>query len=207
MRAAIYARVSTKDQHCEMQLTELRDQARRMGWEIVVEYIEKISTRKRRPELELCLAGAKKRKFDVLLCWKLDRFGRSVKELLANVEALDLAGIRFLCDKIDTDKRDPVSRLTLTILGAVAEFERDLIKERCSAGRQEYERVYAAGGIGPKSEGKRESRSQKNLPPGRPRKIFRRDEAQTLRDRGFSWRSIARQLGVSTTTVHDALSH
>jgi DNA invertase Pin-like site-specific DNA recombinase len=201
LTAAIYARVSTEDQHAQMQLTELGQLAARNGWERV-DYIEQESTRKKRPVLEQLLKDAKARKFDIVLAWKLDRFGRSTKELLTHIEQLDLAGVRFLCGAIDTDKRNPISRLTLTILAAVAEFERDLIRERTMAGSREYARAHAAGEIG---AGKRESRSKRNLPPGRPRRIFRRDEAEKLRALGWSWRAMARHLDVSASTLRGAL--
>lgn len=200
MRAAIYARVSTEDQHCEMQLTELTGIAERNGWEIV-RYVEMESTRNQRPELLRLLADAKLRRFDIVLCWKLDRFGRSVKELLTNIELLDLAGVRFLAGVIDTDKRNPSSRLMLHVLAAVAEFERDLIRERVTAGLAEYRRAFAAGKIGKV----RNSVSGKNLAPGRPRRVFRRDEAEKLRKLGHSWRAIGRQLGVPASTIREAL--
>jgi DNA invertase Pin-like site-specific DNA recombinase len=200
MKAAIYARVSSDDQHCELQLTELRGLAERNGWE-TVEYMEMESTRKRRPELERLLRDAKARRFDVVLCWKLDRFGRSVKELATNVDALDLSGIRFIAGIIDTDKRNPASRLMLNMMAAFAEFERDLIRERTMAGSAEYKRAFLAGNVGKT----RHSKSGKNLAPGRPKRIFRRDEAEKLRGLGHSWRAIAKHLGVSATTIRDAL--
>lgn len=203
LTAAIYARVSTEDQNCSMQLRELGELASRNGWERL-DYIEMESTRKRRPVLEKLLADAKARKFDIVLCWKLDRFGRTMTEVLSNIELLNLAGVRFLSGVIDTDKRNPAARLTLHILAAVAEFERDLIRERTIAGGREYRRAYYAGevGVGP---GKRQSHSRRNLPPGRPKVIFRRDEAEHLRKLGWSWRAIARHLAVSATTLRDAL--
>lgn len=202
MTNAIYARVSTKDQHCEMQLSDLRGLAERSGWP-KLEYVDMKSTRKHRPELERLLRDAKQRKFDVVTVWKLDRFGRSVKELISNIELLDQAGVRFFCPPIDTDKRNPASRLMLHILAAVAEFERDLINERMNEGRIEYARAHAAGEVGVGKS--RESRSKQNLPPWRPKKIFRRDEAARLRRLGWSWRAIAKQLQVSATTVREAL--
>lgn len=203
MICAIYARVSTEDQHCQMQLTDGHGMAERNGWEIV-EYIDMESTRNRRPELERLLKDAKARKFDIVWCWKLDRFGRSAKELLTNTELLDLAGIRFISGVIDTDKRSPMAKLTFTMLAAFAEFERDLIRERTMAGSAEYRRAFAAGKVGVGKS--RESRSGKNLPPGRPKRVFRRDEAARLRGLGHSWRAIAAHLGVSATTIRDALS-
>ncbi len=176
--------------------------AARNGWERI-DYIEMESTRKRRPVLERLLVDARARKFDTVLCWKLDRFGRTMTEVIGNIELLNLAGVRFLSGVIDTDKRNPASRLTLHILAAVAEFERDLIRERTISGSREYARAYQAGEVG---AGKRESRSKRNLPPGRPKRIFRRDEAARLRGLGHSWRAIAKHLGVSATTIRGALS-
>lgn len=186
MRAAIYARVSTEDQHCEMQLAELGDLARRNGWE-VVEYVEKVSSRKQRPALERLLQDGKHRKFDVVMVWKLDRFGRRLTELVANIETLALAGVRFWCpgQNIDTDQRNPISRLTLQILGAVAEFERDLIQERTKAGIAQAQRA-----------GKH---------CGRPAKVFPRDRCAVLRKQGLSFRAIGRKLGVSEFTVRQVL--
>src|SRR4051812_6587795 len=104
IHAAIYARVSTLDQHCEMQLTELRVDLERRGWVRVEEYVEMRSTRKRRPQLERLLEDAGRGRFSVVVCWKLDRFGRSVQELCENIAALDRAGVRFLAPSqgIDT---------------------------------------------------------------------------------------------------------
>jgi putative DNA-invertase from lambdoid prophage Rac len=204
MTAAIYARVSTLDQHCAMQLTDLRGQCERNGWP-ATEYVEHGSGKagSRRPVLAELLKDARSRKFDTVLVWKLDRFGRSLKELLANIETLDLAGVRFIAGVIDTDKRNPTSRLMLNILGSVAEFERDLIQERVNAGVQEYRRSFTAGKVGAGKQ--RESKSKKNLPHGRPKKIFRRDVAQQMLDRGMSLRAVARELGVKRTTLRRQL--
>lgn len=203
MTAAIYARVSTDDQNCSLQLRDLRETAARNGWD-TVEYMDMESTRKRRPKLEELLKDAKARKFDVVLCWKLDRFGRSVKELLANIEMLDLAGIRFMAGIVDTDKRNPGSRLMLHILAAVAEFERDLIRERVTAGVAEYQRAYKAGRVG--ADRQRQSRSSENRAHGRPKKVFDRLKVEELRESGMSERKIAEALGLKKTVVHDYLA-
>jgi putative DNA-invertase from lambdoid prophage Rac len=205
MRAAIYARVSTYDQHCQMQVRELKEDATRRGWG-QVEYVDMESTRKRRPELERLLADAAKGKLDTVLVWKLDRFGRSVQELVANIAALDRAGVRFIVASqgIDTDKRNPTSRFLLHILAAVAEFERDLIQERVKAGQAEYMRAYEAGEVGPGKS--RESKSKRNLAAHRPRKVFARAEAVKLRKSGLSWGAISARLGVSVSTVRDSVN-
>jgi putative DNA-invertase from lambdoid prophage Rac len=184
MTAAIYARVSTEDQQCEMQLTELRAYCERQGW-TVTEYTEKASGKagSKRPVLARLMADAQMKRFDVVLVWKLDRFGRSLRDLIENIQTLDSAGIRFVAPNqgIDTDNRSPVGRLLLHIMGAFAEFERSLIVERVRTGVKEAQR-----------QGKH---------CGRPKKIFRRDEALELRVAGASLRAIAAKLGISFGTA------
>src|ERR1041384_36347 len=135
LRVAIYARVSTAEQNWEMQVTDLNEFVGRMKWD-KTEYLEKETTRKRRPQREQLLKDAASRKFDIVIVWKLDRFGRSLRELVSNIEALDRAGVRFIAkeSQIDTDQRNPTSKLLLHVLASVAEFERDLIRDRVTAG-------------------------------------------------------------------------
>lgn len=184
MTAAIYARVSTEDQDCSMQLTELRGYCARQGW-ASVEYIEKASGKagSKRSVLARLMADAAMKRFDVVVVWKLDRFGRSLHHLIDNVQALDQAGIRFVAPTqgIDTDNRSPVGRLLLHIMGAFAEFERALIVERVRTGVAEAKR-----------QGKH---------CGRPRKIFRRDQALELHAAGRSYREIARIMQIGLGTV------
>ena len=188
MKAAIYARVSTADQHCELQLAELRAYCSRMNWE-AVEYVEKASgsAGKSRPELERLMKDAQLRRFDVVLVWKLDRFGRSLQEFVQRVMQLDSRGIAFvaLTQGIDTDKRNPAAKLLMHILAAMAEFERDLISERTKAG------MAAA-----KAKGTR---------LGRPGRIWRRDLVLEMRNRGMSWRAIAREVGVPQSSIRTVL--
>jgi putative DNA-invertase from lambdoid prophage Rac len=205
VKAAIYARVSTQDQHCEMQLTELREYAERQGWEIV-EYVEHASGKGggRRPVLDRLMADAAMKRVDVVLVWKLDRFGRSLKHIMAGIETLDAGGVRFMAPSmgIDTDKRTPMGNFLLQIIAAFAELERELIRERVNAGIQEYKRAYSLGQIGVT----RKSRSGKNLPTGRPAKIFPRDRAAAMRRKGMSWRAIEKALGVPQSTIRAALA-
>jgi|HubBroStandDraft_2_1064218.scaffolds.fasta_scaffold23352_4 putative DNA-invertase from lambdoid prophage Rac len=206
MTAAIYARVSTYDQNCDMQLTELRGYAARMGWQAPIEYVETASGRRgsKRAVQEQLIADARLRKFDVVLVWKLDRLGRSLLDLISHVQTFDSLGIRFIATTqgIDTDKQNPMSRLLLHLMGAFAEFERSVIVERVQAGATQYKADYAAGRIGKDKH----SKSGKDLPSGRPRVIFRRDEAEKLRKLGHSWRAIAKHMNISATTIRDALS-
>jgi DNA invertase Pin-like site-specific DNA recombinase len=184
--AAIYARVSTVDQRNDMQFTELREYVARMGWESV-DYPEKMSSVKHRPVLEKLLADARLRKFDVVVVWKIDRFARSMKQFTDNVLILDQCGVRFIAPTqgIDTDKQSPTGRFLMQILAAFAELERNMIVERVRAGVAEAQR-----------QGKH---------CGRPKKIFRRDEARRLRNEGKSLRAIAKALDVSLTTLAAAL--
>lgn len=204
MRAAIYARVSTDDQDWQIQIDELRDFARRWDWE-TTEYTEKLSGKEgnHRPELDRLLADAAAKRFDLVLVWKLDRFGRSTLDTLTNVKTLDQYGVRFrsLKENIDTDNQSPTGKFILTIFAAVAELERSFILQRTAAGHRAYRKAFAAGKIGKAKH----SKSGKDLAVGRPRKIFPRDKAIAMRDQGMSWRQIEKALGVSNMTIRRVL--
>ena len=200
MRAAIYTRVSTADQNPELQLREIQDHATRQGWEIVETYQDIVSGAKAsRPGLNRLMADAMARKFDTILVWKLDRFGRSLVDCLNNIRILEDSGIRFIAvtQGLDTDQRNPASRFLLHVLGAAAEFERSLIRERTQAGRLRYQQDYNAGRVGKTVY----SRSGKNLPVGRPKRIFNRKRVVEMRRQRASIRQIAKQLGVGVGTV------
>ena len=200
MKAAMYARVSTTDQKCELQLRELQEYATRQGWTIVETYQDVMSGAKsNRPNLNRLMADAMARRFDCLLVWKLDRFGRSLVDCLNNIQILEDQGIRFIAvtQGLDTDQRNPASRFLLYVLGAAAEFERSLIRERTLAGQQRYRQDFALGKVGKSVS----SRSGRNLPPHRPRKIFDRDSVATLHAQGLSIRAIAGRLGLGVGTV------
>jgi DNA invertase Pin-like site-specific DNA recombinase len=189
MNAAIYARVSTSDQNCEVQLHELRDYAQRRGWTVHKEYVDRgfSGAKASRPALDKLMTDAGQRRFDAVLVYKLDRFGRSVLNLSQALAALDSYGIRFIAvsQGVDTDAANPTSRLLLNILSSVAAFELELIKERTLLG------VRAARANG------------KTL--GRPKRLFRRDEVLRLRDQdGLSWRAIAKKLEIPVMTAVDA---
>ena len=201
MRAAIYARVSTTDQNCELQLAELREYALRREWEIVGEFVDTgwSGAKASRPEFDRLMDGVVMREFDAVLCWKLDRFGRSLLNCLSSLQQLQAHGVRFIAttQNIDTDESNPASRFLLHVLIAAAEFERELIRERATAGLNRYREQYAAGKVGRETR----SRSGKNLPVGRPRRVLDRQKVVELRDLGYSWRQIARRFGVGATTI------
>ena len=135
MRSAIYARVSTTDQHVENQLAELRQYVERRAW-TVVEYVDKgvSGAKDRRPALDDLLKAARRRRFDVLVCWRLDRLGRNLRHLILLLDELQALGIEFVTLGEGIDTSTPAGRLQLHILSAIAEFERSRIQERVRAG-------------------------------------------------------------------------
>jgi putative DNA-invertase from lambdoid prophage Rac len=201
MKTAIYARVSTTDQTCEMQTRELREYLTRRGWTLAAEYIDTgvSGAKASRPQLDRLMKDARLRRFDAVVVWKLDRWGRSLAHLVQSIQELSGLGIRFIAitQNIDTDESNPMARLLMHLMGAFAEFERELIRDRVKAGVTSYEQAYHAGEVGKQ----RHSRSGKNLAIGRPRKLFRRDEALALRNQGLSWREIAAKLNVKLATL------
>ncbi len=137
MRCAIYARVSTSDQNNQMQVAELKRYAKSRGWKAVASYEDKISGAKQnRPALDRLMQDARERRFDIVIVWKLDRFGRSLIHLVNAVLELESLGIRFIATTqgIDTDESNPMAKLLLHIMAAFAEFERSMIRERINAG-------------------------------------------------------------------------
>lgn len=188
MRAAIYARVSTSNhgQDVGMQTRELRQFAEARGWQIAGEYLDEgISGAKdSRPELNRLMTDAHRRKFDAVVCWKFDRFARSVSHLLRALETFNSLGIAFVSLSEQIDTTTPTGKMIFTVLGAVAELERSLIAERVRAGLRNA-----------KAKGKK---------LGRPRVAVDAAKIARLRASGASWPAIARELGVSVGTVYQA---
>jgi len=171
-----------------MQLRELRDYCQRRGWSIADEYVDTgwSGAQAIRPQLDRLMKEARQRRFGAVLVWKLDRWGRSLVNSLQTVQELVSLGVRFIAvtQNIDTDESNPMSRFMLHIFGAFAEFEREMIRERTVSG------IRAARAKGKKL--------------GRPKRVFRRDQAVHLRQIGRSWRAIAKQLGVPVSTIVDS---
>jgi DNA invertase Pin-like site-specific DNA recombinase len=185
MRTAIYARVSTTNhgQDVSLQTRDLEQFAQARGWRLVDSYLDiGISgANDKRPELDRLMADAKRRRFDIVLVWKLDRFGRSLRHLvnaLAEFESLNIAFVS-LSDNLDLSTAS--GRLMFNIIGAMAEFERELIRERVKAGMKNA-----------KAKGTR---------IGRPRVIVDASQIARMRASGASLRTIAARLGVSVGTV------
>ena len=184
-RVALYARVSTSNgqQDPEMQLRELREYAKHRELTIVGEYVDKMTGSKdSRPALNRLMANASQRKFDAVLVWKLDRFGRSLRHLVNALAELEALGLSFISLRDNLDLSTPSGRLMFQIIGAMAEFERALIQERVKAGLRNA-----------KAKGRR---------LGRPRADVDEAEVLALRNAGASWRTIAKKLGIGLGTVH-----
>ena len=135
MVCAIYARVSTAEQNVENQLAELQRYASKRGWQSELYVDSGVSgTRESRPNLDRLITDARRRKIDVVLCWRLDRLGRSLRHLLVLLDELDTLGVKFVSLHENIDTTTPAGRLQMQVLGAIAEFERGRLGERVRAG-------------------------------------------------------------------------
>lgn len=182
MRAAVYARVSTVDQTCENQLLELRRYCEARGWSIK-EYVDAgvSGAKDRRPALDALLKDAKRRRFDVVAAWRLDRLGRNLRHLVTMLEELQGLGIVFVSLGEGIDCTTPAGKLQLHILAALSEFERGRIRERVLAGLQRA-----------RAQGQRLGRPVRQLPP----------EVRQMAMDGRGISEAARLLGVSRATAY-----
>ncbi len=182
-KAAIYARVSTPDQHIEAQLYQLRELAERRGYEIVHEYTDVgvSGSKARRPGLDALMGDAYRRKFSVVLVAAFDRVARSVKHFLTVVDELNDLGIEFVSARENIDTSGAMGRMFVTIIGCVAELERSLIIERIKAGMRR--------------------RRLEGLPLGRAPLTV--DHGSLVRDRlsGMSLTQVAKKYSVSRASV------
>jgi DNA invertase Pin-like site-specific DNA recombinase len=166
-----------------LQTRELRQFAEARGWQLAGEYVDAgvSGAKDSRPELNRLMLDAKRRRFDVVLVWKLDRFGRSLRHLvnaLAEFESLNIAFVS-LSDNLDLSTAS--GRLMFNIIGAMAEFERELIRERVKAGMK--------------------NARAKGTRIGRPCVAVDSARIAALRASGRSWREIETELGVSVRTA------
>jgi len=187
-RVALYARVSTTDQSTDSQLLDLRRYVSERGWGSFKEYCDNgiSGTTDSRPALNELMNDAKKRRFDVVLVWRFDRFARSTKHLILALEEFRNLGIDFVSYQENIDTSSPLGSAIFTIISAVAQLERDIIAERVKAGLR------------------RAKENGKKL--GRPRASVDTEKIHWLRSKGLSLRAIAKETGVSRTTVSDVLS-
>jgi len=186
---AIYARVSTDKQKVDMQLRELRQYVVRSGWTVCEEFIDQAATggNTKRPAFQAMLAAARQKKFQILLVWKLDRLSRSLKDLINTLDELGSLGIDFVSYDNHLDTSTPTGKLVFQIVGAVAEFEKDIIRERVVAG------LAAA-----REKGKRLGR-----PPIAPN-IY--DQALAMRAEGLSYKKIGKALNIDEGTIRKRMS-
>jgi DNA invertase Pin-like site-specific DNA recombinase len=190
MKVALYAGVSTteKGQDPEMQLRELREYCQRRGWDISNEYVDSgvSGSKDSRPRLNELMLDATRRRFDAVVVWKFDRFARSTSHLLKALETFQSLKVEFVSLTEGIDTSTPLGKLVFTILGAVAEMERELIRERIRAG------VRNARAKGKKL--------------GRPRAGVDAAKIASLRSQGRTLRQIATELSCSHSLVHKSLS-
>jgi DNA invertase Pin-like site-specific DNA recombinase len=185
MRIGIYARVSTKDQSCELQVRDLRAYCAPRGFDLVREYVDvgQSGAKDSRPELNRLLNDARKRQFDAIIVWRFDRFARSTKHLLLALEEFRSLGIQFISYQENIDTSSALGQVLFTIVSAVAQLERDLIRERVSAGIRN------------------ERASGRKF--GRPKSAVRHKEILKLKAEGLSLRQIAAKLRVGYGTVRE----
>ena len=190
MRAALYARVSTTDkgQNPEVQLSELREFCTRRKWDETIFADAGYSGAKvQRPQLDLMMAECRRRKFDVVVVYRFDRFARSLKHLVDALAEFDALGIQFVSVNEQLDTTTPQGKLLFHVIAAMAEFERALIRERVRSGLD----LARANG--------------KRL--GRPPVVADASEIRVLHAQGWSTRAIAKRLKLSRRTVGRLVAH
>jgi putative DNA-invertase from lambdoid prophage Rac len=182
-RAGLYARVSTHDQQTlPMQLTAIRDYARKRKWTVTVEVKDVGSGASARPKREALIAAARRREIDLVLVWRLDRWGRSLVDLVNTLQELNALDVGFVSLSEALDLTTPSGRALAGMLAVFAEFERDILRDRVKAGIAQA-----------RIDGK---------PHGRPQTAARlAPEMRRLRKQGLSKRAIAKRLSVSRTSV------
>lgn len=188
MRVAIYCRVSTDKQTTDNQLIPIREFIKARGFTLFGEYTDSgvSGAKDSRPELNRLMSDAKRRKFDILICWKLDRLARSLKHLITILNDLNALGIKFISLTENLDMTIPSGKLMFAILGALGEFEKDIIKERIYAGLARA-----------KSQGK---------VFGRPRLQINPNDVKSLQAKDYSIRQISKTLRISRQTVSRILA-
>ena len=185
-RAALYARVSTDGQTTKNQLLELRAVAKRMGWHIEHEYIERAVSgakgREQRPKFDALCKAAVRREFDVIMAWSVDRLGRSLQHLVSFLGEIHAKDVDLYLHQQGIDTTTPAGKAMFQMCGVFAEFERAMIQERVRAGLK---RAKAAGKV-----------------LGRPRVPASKEKAIRLaRKKGKGIKAIARDLGVGVSVV------
>jgi putative DNA-invertase from lambdoid prophage Rac len=183
---ALYVRVSSTEQSTDMQKRELMAYVQARGWKLHLIYEDQLTgTNDKRPAFQACMTDARARRFDVLLVWKLDRFGRSLKDVVNKMSEISELGIDFVCITQQIDLTTSAGRMMSHLLAAFAEFEADMIKSRVRAG------IANARAKGTKL--------------GRPIRIDPA-QVQSLRASGLSLSAIAKRVGSTKSGVSKILS-
>jgi len=188
MKVALYARVSTHDrQDTEVQLEPIRSHAQNRGWEISAEFVDKgiSGSKDKRPALDRLMKAAWHGEFQKVLVWRFDRFARSVKHLIVALENFRTLNIDFVSLQEQFDTSTPIGQAMFTIIGVMAQLEREIIRERVKAG---LERARLQG---------------QRL--GRPMATARPEQAWLLNQEGLSLQEIATRLKCSRSTVRRRL--
>ncbi len=185
-RVAIYARVSTNGQTVNNQLRELRQVAKRQGWKVVAEFIDRgvsgAKGRAQRPQFDKLCQAVTRRDIDVIMAWSVDRLGRSLQHLVTFLGEIHAKGVDLYLHQQGVDTSTPAGKALFQMCGVFAEFERSMIQERVKAGLA---RARAQG---------------KTL--GRPRVAASIErKVRTHRTKGMGIKAIARKLGIGTGTV------
>ena len=180
--------MSTNDQKTDMQLADLRKFAKDRGLTIFNEYIDNgvSGSIKSRPALDKLMADAKKNKIDVMLVWRFDRFARSSKHLVEALHTFKHLGIDFISYNENIDTSSPLGEAIFTIISAMSQLERDIIRERVKAGLM--------------------TARNKGKTLGRPRLSVDMSKMKEMQNNGFSVRDIASRMDVSTATVSRILN-
>ena len=183
-KVGVYARVSTKDQDVELQLVELRKYVADRGWAIYKEYIDigQSGAKDSRPQLNLLMADSKRKRFDVVLVWKFDRYARSLKHLVDSLHEFQALNIDFISLTEGIDTTTPVGMAMFAVIGAMAQLERDLIRERVQAGMKRAK--------------------EKGKAIGRPKAYLDVEEVKRLSEEGHNVTEISRILNVSRANIY-----
>lgn len=188
LKVGLYTRVSTHDQQTlPLQLESLRDYVKQRDWQLSLEIQEVGSGAEDRPKRESLLKAARRRELDVILVWRLDRWGRSVTDLLSTLNELTELGVGFVSMTEALDLTTPTGRAMAGMLAVFAEFEREILKDRVKAGIAQA-----------RAQGKRH---------GRPKTAsLKTHEVLELHQQGLSKSEIARRLNIGRTSVRRILS-
>ena len=186
-RVIIYARVSTKEQNVDMQLSDLKSYAELRKLRVVEVYIDYASGAKSdRVNYQKLFNDVRKRKTNVVLVWKFDRFARSTKELINALEEFNSLGVDFISYKENVDTSTPAGKILFTMISAFAEFERSIIRERVVAGMEKA-----------KARGARIGRPR--IPP------FTKQKVIMLKERGLTYKEIIKQVRISKSAYYEII--